>query len=167
MILALAAACGGDESPSLRATVVRPPHDTIYFAVPAVAHRCNDGGGEGRSLLVQGADERGNGALVRLRYGDSLATGPVPLIALGDSITPRGANVAVRYMKGDVAHGFSLDSGAVDPTATGESRGGGAALAARVRGSGLEGGVRVAAEVTYAGVPRPGAADSVSCRFQP
>lgn len=167
MILALAAACGGDQSPSLRATVVRPPHDTIHFAVPAAAHRCSDGGGEGggRSLLVQGADERGNGALVRLRYGDSLASGPVPLIALGDSITPRGANVAVRYMKGDVAHGFSLDSGAVDLTATGKR--GGAALAARVRGSGLEGGVRVAAEVTYAGVPRPSATDSVPCRFQP
>jgi len=115
--------------------------------------------------LVQGADERGNGALVRLRFGDSLASGPVPLIAFGDSITPRGANAAVRYMKGDVAHGFSLDSGAVDLTATGRSDG--AALAARVRGSGLESGVRVAAEVTYAGVPRPSAMDSVSCRFQP
>jgi len=165
VILALAAACGGDQSPSLRATVVRPPHDTIHFSVPAVAHRCSDGGREGRSLLVQGADERGNGALVRLRLGDSLASGPVPLIALGDSITPRGANAAVRYMKGDVAHGFSLDSGAVDLTATGRREG--AALAARVRGSGLESGVRVAAEVTYAGVPRPSATDSVPCRFQP
>jgi len=167
VILALAAACGGDQSPSLRATVVRPPHDTIRFAVPAVAHRCSNGGREARSLLVQGADERGNGALVRLRYGDSLASGPVPLIALGDSITPRGANAAVRYMKGDVAHGFSLDSGAVDLTATGRRGGGGVALAARVRGSGLENGVRVAAEVTYAGVPRPSATDSVPCRFQP
>jgi hypothetical protein len=155
----LAAACGGDQPPSLRATVAHPQSDTIRFAVPAEAHRCSDG----RSLLLQGAGEGGNGVLVRLRYRDSLASGPFPLIALGDSITPRGANVAVRYMKGDVAHGLALDSGGIDLTVTGD------ALAARVRGSGLDIGVRVAVEAVYAGVPIPpplSAGDTVPCRFQ-
>jgi len=159
VVLSLATACGGDQSPSLQAIVVRPPHDTVRFSVPTAAHGCRDGAGQ--SLLLQGADERGNGVLVRLRYGDSLASGPFPMIALGDSITVRGANVAVRYVKGDLAHGLSLDSGAVELTATG------AALAARVHGSGLEEGVRVAAAAAYTGVPLPKSADTVPCRFQP
>jgi hypothetical protein len=96
-----------------------------------------------------------------VRYGDSLTAGRFPLIAIGDSLTPRGANAATRYMKGDVAHGVALDSGAVDLTAAG------AALGARVRGSGLEGSVRVAVEATYDGVPRPTPGDTVPCRFMP
>jgi hypothetical protein len=136
---------------------VRPLSDTAAFALPAAAHRCSGG----PSLLLQAADERGNGVLVLLRRGDSLATGTFPLIALGDSITLRGANVAVRYMKGDVAHGLALDSGAVDLTATGD------ALDARAHGSGLEGGVRVAVDAVYTGVPHPASADTVPCRFTP
>jgi hypothetical protein len=157
VLLALAAACGGEAPPTLRATVVRPQQDTIRFTVPAAARGCSGG----RALLLEGVDERGDGVLVRLRYGDSLSAGPVPLIALGDSVTTRGANVAVRYMKGDVAHGLALDSGAIDLTAT---RG---ALAARVRGSGLEGGGRVALEAAYTDVALPRSADTIPCRFQP
>lgn len=160
MVLALgAAACGGrgagDEPLRLRATVVHPAPDTIRFAVPAAAQRC----GDGRSLLLEGAGERGNGVLVVLRYGDSIALGSFPLLALGDSLTPRGAAVAVRYMKGDVAHGLALDSGAVDLTAARDS------LAARVRGSGLEGAVRIALDAAFTGLPL--ATDTVPCRFQP
>ena len=135
-----------------------PPHsDTLRFAVPATAHHCTDG----RALLLEAGDQHGNGTLALLRYGDSLRPGPVPLIALGDSLTARGANVAVRYMKADVAYGISLDSGSVEVTAAGE------AIAAHVRGSGLEGGVRVAVDAVYAGVPRPAAAETVPCRYQP
>jgi hypothetical protein len=160
VIVVLGVACrggGADDAPRLHATVVRPHADTVTFAVPVAAHRCSGG----RSLLLQAADERGNGVLALLRYGDSLATGPFALIALGDSLTARGANVAVRYMQVDMAHGLSLDSGSVDLTASGD------ALGARVRGSGLEGGVRVALDATYQGVPRPPAGDTVPCRFQP
>jgi hypothetical protein len=99
--------------------------------------------------------------LALVRYGDSLRTGPVPLILLGDSLTPRGANVAVRYMKTDVAYGLSLDSGSVDVTAAGD------VIAAHVRGSGLQGGARVAVDAVYGGVPRPAADDTVPCRYQP
>ena len=160
--MALGVACSGggtsvDERSRLRATVVRPEFDTVRFAVPAAAHGCSGG----RSLLLQAGDEHGNGILVLLRYGDSVASGPFPLIALGDSITARGANVAIRYMKGDVAHGLALDSGGVDLTATG------AALAGRVRGSGLESGIRVAVDAAYAGVPLPPPGDTVPCRFTP
>jgi len=135
-----------------------PPHsDTLRFAVPASAHHCTDG----RALLLEAADQHGNGMLVLLRYGDSLRPGPVPLLALGDSLTPRGANVAVRYMKTDVAYGVSLDSGSVEVTAAG------AVIAAHVRGSGLEGGARVGVDAVYGGVPRPPADDTVPCRYQP
>ena len=135
-----------------------PPHaDTLTFAVPATAHHCTDG----RALLLEAGDQHGNGMLALLRYGDSLRPGPIPLIALGDSLTARGANVGVRYMKADVAYGMSLDSGSVDVT------GAGAAIAAHVRGSGLDGGVRVGVDAVYAGVPRPAAGDTVPCRYQP
>ena len=129
----------------------------MSFSVPAEAHRCSGG----PSLLLQASDERGSGVLVVLRRRDSLATGAFPLIALGDSITPRGANVAVRYMIGDVAHGLSLDSGAVDLTTSG------GALAARVRGSGLESGARVGVDATYAGLLLPALGDTVPCRYMP
>ena len=156
LILALTA-CSRDAPPRLRATVVPVHADSVAFELPAEAHRCSGG----RTLLLQAADERGNGVLVLLRYGDTLTTGAFPLIALGDSITPRGANVAVRYMKGDVAHGLSLDSGTVDLTGSGDS------LAARAHGTGLEGGVRVALEAAYEGVSRPAGVDTVPCRFVP
>jgi hypothetical protein len=143
------------EPARLHATVMRPLFDTLHFAVPAAAHHCAGG----RALLLEAASEQGNGVLVLLRYSDSLAVGPVPLIALGDSVTPRGANVAVRYMKGDIAHGVSLDSGAVDVTATGD------ALAGRVRGSGLDAGQRIGVEAAYAGVRRPSPGDTVPCGY--
>jgi hypothetical protein len=136
---------------------MRPHADTASFSVPAEAHRCSGG----PSLLLQGSDERGSGVLVVLRRRDSLATGAFPLIALGDSLTPRGANVAARYMMGDVAHGVSLDSGTVDLTTSGD------AIAARVRGSGLEGGIRVGVDATYAGLPLPSPGDTLPCRYMP
>lgn len=162
LVLAAGAACAKDGATSsdrgrLQATVLRPRGDTTRFTLPAGARRCAGG----RSLLLQAADERGNGVLVLLRYGDSLTAGRFPFIAIGDSITPRGANVAARYMKGDIAHGVSLDSGAVDLTTTG------ADLGAHLRGSGLEGAVRVAVEATYDGVQRPAPGDTVPCRLQP
>ena len=132
---------------------MRPDPDTIRFEAPAAMLRCSGG----TAVLLQGADQRGSGVLTRLRYHDSLVAGAFPLIALGDSITPRGANVAVRYMKGEVAHGLALDSGAVDLTKAGD------AVAARVRGSGLEGSVRVAVDASYA--PMPLSADTTPCRY--
>ena len=141
----------------MEAIVLRPHADTVAFEVAAEAHRCSGG----PSLLFQASDERGNGVLVVLRRSDSVATGAFPLIALGDSLTPRGANVAVRYMMGDVAHGVSLDSGSVDLTTSGD------AMGVQVRGSGLESGVRVAVDATYAGVPLPSRGDTVPCRYMP
>ena len=156
MVLVLGVACGGGaeaggaEPLRLRATVGHPYADTVRFAVPAVARRCADG----RSVLLEGAGERGDGVLVLLRGGDSL--GSFPLLAFGDSTTPRGARVAVRYMTRDVAHGFTPDSGVVEVTVRGE------ALGARVRGTGLEGGTRARLDAEYTGVAFAPAA--VSCR---
>lgn len=148
---------GVDEPTRLRAAVMPPHSDTLRFAVPANAHQCSGG----RAVLLEAGDQHGNGMLALLRYGDSLRLGPIPLIALGDSLTPRGSNVGVRYMKADVAYGVSLDSGGVEVTAAGD------VISARVRGSGLESGTRVAVDAVYGGVPRPAADDTVPCRYQP
>jgi len=162
VLLALAAACswapgerGDDEPLRLHAQVVRSAHDTVRWATPALARFCRDG----RSLLLEGASERGNGVLVLVRFGDSLDAGPFPLLLLGDSLSPRGAAVAVRYMTNDVSHGFTLDSGAVELQPARH------ALGAHVRGTGVETAVRVALDAEYTGVPL--ASDSVPCGFQP
>jgi len=156
MILAIAA-CSTEAPPSVRVKAVPAHADSVVFVAPATAHLCSGG----RALLLQAADDHGNGALLLLRHGDSLVTARLPLIALGDSITPRGANAAFRYMIGDVAHGLSLDSGTVDLTVSG------GALTARAHGSGLDVGVRVAVDAAYGGVLLPAAADTVPCRFMP
>jgi hypothetical protein len=147
---------GGTESPPQRlgATVIRPPKDTVGFALPATAHHCDDG----LSLLLEAATPLGNGVLVRLRHGDSLISAAYPVIAPGDYST-RGAQVAVRYMLRDVAHAFAVDSGSVEVQLTRR------ALDARVRGSGLDGFVRTPVTAEFKGVPL--AADTVPCRYQP
>jgi hypothetical protein len=42
-----------------------------------------------------------------------------PIIAAGDTVTPRGAIVAVRYISRGIARGFALDSGLLTVTAIG------------------------------------------------
>jgi hypothetical protein len=135
--------------------VVRSEGDTVRWAAPAVARPCRDG----RSLLLEGASERGDGVLVLVRYGDTLDAGPFPLLLLGDSLSPRGAAVAVRYMTNDVSHGFTLDSGVV------ELRPARDAFGARVHGTGVDNAVQVELDAEYAGVPLT--SDSVPCGFQP
>ncbi|MGH7607327.1 MAG: hypothetical protein ACREME_08310 [Gemmatimonadales bacterium] len=160
MLLVLAA-CSAEPARDpirLRATVVRPPADTMHFTSPALARRC--AGGE--AILLEAADPHGYGILVLLRHGDSLATGSYPLIALGDSITPRGAQVSARYVAGDAPHGFALDSGGVDV----EVRAG-HGIDARVMGRGLEGAARLRLEAQYTAVPFPATGDAVACGFQP
>lgn len=145
---------GGDEPLRLEATIMRPPNDTIRFALPASAFACDDG----RSLLLQAASPLGNGMLIRLRYGDSLRSAAYPIVTPGDSVT-QGAAVAVRYTVRDAAHAFSVDSGAVAVQRSG------GAIGARVAGSGLDGGIRTVVTAAYANVPR--AADTVACHYAP
>ena len=132
----LGAACGSapEQAGRIRALVARPPNDTIRFEAPAHATRC--GGGTGRGgLLLQGSSN-GNGMVVWLRAtgggADSLAGGTWPLLQRGDTVSPRGATVGVRYMFHEVAHGLSLDSGTVDVRETAR------AFTVVARGSGHE-----------------------------
>ena len=110
--------------------------------------------------MLEGVND-GNGTLVWLRYGDSVAAGGYSLLAPRDTLSVRGAAVSIRYMTGDLAHGFSLDSGSVAVTERGNR------LAARVRGSGLEtaGGFRVGVAATFERLAV--AAETVACRVQP
>ena len=156
VVVVVGVACGGGteagstEPLRLRATIRQPYGDTVRFAVPAVARRCADG----RSVLLEGAGERGDGVLVLLRAAEP--SGSFSLLTFGDSTTPRGARVAVRFMTREVAHGFALDSGVVEVTVRG------AALDARVRGAGLDGATRVSLDADYTGVSFAPAA--ASCR---
>lgn len=132
----------------MRVTVARLQLDTVRFEGPAAAHHCQ----AGRGVLFDGLKD-GNGILIWLRPGDS--AGVYPVLGVRDTITVRGAIVAVRYMTGDVSHGLSLDSGSV--TVAG-ARGG-----LEVRGSGLEtpGALRPFVAVDFTPLPRP--TDSLSC----
>ena len=156
---ALSVACGSappdQRAAVVRALVVRPPKDTVRFTVPAIASQCV--GGIGHGLLVRGSSG-GNGAILWLRTPDTLATGSWVLLQRGDTVSPRGATVGVRFMVGDVAHGVALDSGEVTVTVLRP------AVTLMVRGAGLAvlAAGRVTAEVAFDGVPV--GADTVSCR---
>ncbi len=132
----------------------------MRFEASASLRRCGDAGG----FVLEGA-LRGNGVLVWLRGrgGDSLPRGRYPVLSRGDTLTPRGAVVAVRFMTGDLAHGLVLDSGVVTVTA-GQARGSG--VSAAVRGAGLESaeGRRVGVEVEFAKTRL--AADGARCETQ-
>ena len=109
--------------------------------------------------MLQGSNE-GNGVVVWLRGSgaDSPAGGPWPLLQRGDTVSPLGATVGVRYMMSDVAHGLALDSGAVEVRQTG------GAITLVARGTGMEtmAAGRVALEASFDAVPLE--TDTVSCR---
>jgi len=138
--------------------VTRPTLDTLRFEAPAAASRCGRAG----HVLLRGS-EGGNGVLVWLRSADSLAGGEFPLLARGDSVASRGAVVAVRFMLGEAAHGFTFDSGAVFLTRTA------GLLSATARGSGSDSdpaGVagRVALDASFQSVPL--GSDTVACQIR-
>ena len=153
-------ACGSapDETGRVSALVTRPPKDTVRFQAPARASRCGDAPGSG--VLLQGSTG-GNGVIVWLRTADSVVSGTWPLLQRGDTISSRGATVAVRFMVGDIAHGAPLDSGAV------EVRENTRLLTVVARGTGLEPTVagRVTLEATFDRVALD--ADTVPCRPKP
>jgi len=140
--------------------VIRLRSDTIRFEAPARAKRCS--GATRGGLLLQGSSE-GNGVVVWLRGSgaDSLGSGPWPLLQRGDTMSPRGATVGVRYMMDDVAHGLPLDSGAVEVRETG------GVVTVVARGTGIEATAtgRVGLEASFDAVPLE--RDTVSCRPTP
>jgi hypothetical protein len=157
---AAGAACWNSEGPAARLEAhVAPSHAaTTRFDAPATAMRC--GYSQPGGLLLQGS-EGGNGVLVWIRSGDSIAAGEFPLLARGDSSSPYGATVAVRFMSGDLAHGFTLDSGGVSLSSAG------GLLSAAARGSGVEvgGRGRVALEASFTSVTL--GSDTVPCQVRP
>jgi len=149
-----------EQTGRVRALVARPPKDTIRFDAPARARHCSDSTRSSGGLLLQGARE-GNGVVVWLRARDSLVGGQWPLLQRGDTVSPRGATVGVRYVLSEVAHGLTLDSGAVELRQTG------GVITVVVRGTGLEVSAagRVTLDASFDAVPLE--ADTVSCRWRP
>ena len=158
----MGAACGRapEQVGRVRALVARPPKDTIRFDAPARARRCSDSTRSRGGLLLQGSSE-GNGVVVWLRGSDSLAGSQWPLLQRGDTVSPRGATVAVRYVLSEVAHGLTLDSGAVEVRETG----GVITVVARGTGPEVAAAGRVTLDASFDAVPLE--ADTVSCRWRP
>jgi hypothetical protein len=144
----------------VRAVLTRQGKDTLRIEAPVRAYRCTgpraqiEGG-----LLLQGVNGS-DGVVVWLRTPDSITVGAWPLLQRGDTLSPRGATVGVRFMTGDAAHGAPLDSGTVWVTRADS------AVALVARGSGTETltSTRMAVEATVDAV-RVGP-DTVSCRSQ-
>ena len=152
--LALVACAGAAEREgTLRARVAFPPQDTVRFTAPATARLCGRPG-----ALVAHGSSGGNGVLLWLRYGDSLASGDYPVLVRSDTATSHGAVVGVRFMTGALTHGTALDSGVVTVSRARDR------LTARARGSGPEVGgarrARVEADFEALGI----GGDTVPCR---
>ena len=163
----MAEACGSappeDPAGRLRALVTRPPSDTTRFEAAARASRCSGGDStpaRGWGIFLRGS-RAGNGVAVWLRSPDTVANGAWPMLQRGDTVSPRGATVAVRYMVKEMPHGFALDSGAVDVRADGRG------LTVTARGVGLESAIagRAFLQAWFEAVPL--GADTVPCRPKP
>ena len=141
--------------------MTRPPKDTTRFEAPARASRCSGGGGSRAGGVILRGSRAGNGAVAWLRTVDTVASGAWPLLQRGDTVSLRGATVAVRYMVKEMAHGFTLDSGSV------AVRRNGRVLTVVARGVGLESAItgRVWLEASFDAVPI--GADTVPCRPRP
>ena len=153
--------CGAGKPGNLQAVVLLQRkdtlqgNDTVQFTAAAYARTCT----ERRGFLLQGV-VGGNGVLLWLRSGDSTVAGEYPVLARGDTATPRGVAGSVRFMLGTQDRGITLDSGIVTVSAA-DGR-----IDATARGSGLEPTVaqRVALEASFAAVPM--GADSSNCQVQ-
>lgn len=125
------------------------------FTASGVLHACRRGG------VLFDAVNGANGVLAWVRGPGPLAAGSFPLLGRGDSVTPRGAVVAVRFISHDVAHGFPVDSGTLTLSSTGRWYRG------RIQGSGTDLGnaMRGTVDVTIDSIsPRP---DTLACGAQP
>ena len=152
-------ACGqsGAEDGIGRARIIATgTSDTVRFELPVVGQTCAGGAG----VLVHG-ERRGQGLLVWLRGGMGSDTGTSRLSTRGDTAVARGVIAAVRYMVGDVAHGFTIDDGIATVTRPVPS------LRLHISGRGMETmpAGRGLADLDFDHVSV--AADTVPCRVQP
>jgi hypothetical protein len=134
--------------------IQRPTKDSTVFTATDAVHFCRRGG------VLFDAVAGANGVLAWVRSPTPLTTGSFPLLGRGDSLTPRGAIVAVRFIWHDVAHGFPVDSGTLTLTAAGRWYRG------RIQGSGSDLGIamRGTVDITIDSISaRP---DTLACGAQ-
>jgi hypothetical protein len=112
LLLLGCAACAGAHGGRLAARLQRPHNPERRFDVTARAKLCRGAHG----VLLEAASEDGDGLLLWLR-GDSVVAGTYPLLTASDASAGQAATASLRYMTGDIAHGLTLDSGAVSLTA--------------------------------------------------
>jgi hypothetical protein len=154
-VLVAACGCRARQPGRLHARLILQPHDTLQVTADAWVRRC----GDGRGFLLEGV-VGGNGVLLWLHGGDAAMGGEYPVLARGDTVTPRGFAGAVRFMLPTADRGVTLDSGVVTVSSAG------ARMDARARGSGIDPGAgqRVVLDALFQAVPM--AADTVNCRVQ-
>ena len=147
---------GGREDIGRARIIATGTSDTVRFELPVVGQMCAGGAG----VLVHG-ERRGQGLLVWLRGGVQSDTGTYRLSTRGDTAAAWGVRAAVRYMVGDVAHGFTIDDGTATVTSPVPS------LGLHVSGRGMETvpAGRGLADLDFDHVRV--AADTVSCGVQP
>jgi hypothetical protein len=144
----------------VHAVLTRQGKDTLRIDAPVRAQRCTGPHAQiGGGLLLQGVND-GNGVVVWLRAPAPVSVGAWPVLQRGDTLSPRGAMVGVRFLIGDVAHGAPLDSGTVWVTRADSA----VALVARGTGTETVSSTHMSVEATFDAVPV--GADTVSCRFQ-
>jgi hypothetical protein len=153
-----AAACTSEPvapPPSVKAAVLRTT-DTVHFEARAAVYRC-----EGAKGVLFEAIGAGSGLLVWVRDPRDSIVDTFAVIGVRDSLTRRGAVVAVRYVAEAVPYTVSLDSGTV-VVARADS-GGARGAGVTIRGSGLDvrGGVRTAVDASFDALPPP--IDSTAC----
>lgn len=139
----------------LDATIAFPPKDTILLSLPASTSWCRGG----HSLLVESLNPEGSGALVRLRYRDSLTTDSFPILMPGDTGAVTGAVVALRFFLHDTPHSYALDSGRVYVQRTPSG------ISVRSTGVGVESAIRIRVQLESREIPI--GRDTVSCNYTP
>ena len=132
-----------------------PPDDTIRLALPATSSWC----GDGHSLLLEALHPEGSGVLMRVRYGDSLRTDSLPIVAPDDTATVLAAVVGIRFLLHDAAHAYTLDSGRVHVQRQG------ATIRVAAAGTGVEKAIRIWAQLESRDVPL--GTDTVPCASAP
>lgn len=139
----------------LDATIAFPPKDTILLSLSASTSWCRGG----RSLLVESLNPEGSGALVRLRYRDSLTTDSLPIVMPDDTGAVTGAVVTLRFFLHDTPHSYVLDSGRVYVQRTPSG------ISVRGTGVGVESAIRIRAQLESREIPI--GRDTVSCNYAP
>ena len=132
-----------------------PPHDSTELTLRGSVHPCR-----GVPAIALTGVDGGNGVLILVRTGKGPAVGDYSIVVRGDSTSSRGAMMSTRFMLGEIARGFGLDSGKITVTVAGSR------VSATARGSGLDYSAGQRVNLAASATALPMSNDTASCRVQ-